>query len=249
MLNPRLFVSYSWTTPEHEEWVLNLATELVRSGVDVIIDKWLLREGHDVHAFIEQMVTDQEIGKVILVCDKAYAEKTNGRKGGVGIEAQIVSGEIYFRKDQSKFVAVITEKDENGAPYLPVYYKSRIYIDLSDPKTYADNFERLLRWIYDKPLHLKPELGGIPPFLSRAEKHGFSDNIAGFGKPVQSVNNEERSSQTVVTNIQGGSVHIEDVEQKATNEGSIHQVLVENITGGNVVFKKIKQRGQINVDQ
>src|SRR5690242_10619337 len=31
---PRLFVSYSWTSPQHAEWVLQLATELRESGVD-----------------------------------------------------------------------------------------------------------------------------------------------------------------------------------------------------------------------
>ena len=36
---PKLFVSYSWTSPEHEEWVLNLATELRDHRVDVVLDK------------------------------------------------------------------------------------------------------------------------------------------------------------------------------------------------------------------
>ena len=44
------------------------------------------------------MVTDAEIKKVILICDKAYADKTDGRTGGVGTEAQIISGEIYENK-------------------------------------------------------------------------------------------------------------------------------------------------------
>jgi hypothetical protein len=37
--NLRTFISYSWSSPEHEEWVLGLATELEESGVDVILDK------------------------------------------------------------------------------------------------------------------------------------------------------------------------------------------------------------------
>ena len=44
---PRLFISYSWSTSEHEQWVIDLATELVNSGVDVVLDKWDLREGHE----------------------------------------------------------------------------------------------------------------------------------------------------------------------------------------------------------
>jgi hypothetical protein len=167
LLPPKLFISYSWTTPDHEAWVLRLASDLRENAVDVVLDKWDLREGHDSHAFMEQMVTDKAITKVLLICDRAYSEKADGRAGGVGTETQIISPELYAKRDQDKFVAVVTERDEKGDAYLPAYYKSRIYIDLSDPSGFADNFEKLLRWVYDKPLHVKPELGKVPHFLSK----------------------------------------------------------------------------------
>lgn len=162
---PRLFISYSWSTPEHEQWIIDLATELVNSGVEVILDKWDLREGHDSVAFMEKMVTDQSISKVILICDQVYASKADGRAGGVGTETQIISGEVYSKQDQDKFVAVIAEKDAEGKPYLPTYYKSRIYVDLSESDRYSENFEKLLRWIFDKPLYVRPEIGKPPSFI------------------------------------------------------------------------------------
>lgn len=165
MEHPKLFISYSWTNPDHELWVLNLATELRESGVDVILDKWDLKEGHDANVFMEKMVNDQDIKKVVLVCDKTYAEKADGRSGGVGTETQIISSEVYAKQDQDKFVAILKERDGNGKAYLPAYYRSRIYIDLSDPENYFSNFEQLLRWIYNKPLFKKPELGTEPAFL------------------------------------------------------------------------------------
>lgn len=116
-------MSYSWSSPEHESWVLNLATELREVGVDVILDKWDLKEGHDAIAFMEQMVTNAGITKVILVCDSKYAEKTDGRAGGVGTEAQIISPAIYAKADQNKFVAVTTEIGPDGKPFLPTYYR------------------------------------------------------------------------------------------------------------------------------
>ncbi len=174
LVGPKLFVSYSWTSPDHEAWVLRLATELRESGVDVILDKWDLKEGHDAHAFMEKMVSDPEIKKVILICDKMYAAKADGRSGGVGTEAQIISAEIYAKQAQGKFVAIVRERDEDGTPCVPVYYRSRIYVDLSDASTYSENFEKLLRWVYDKPLHLKPELGVKPPFLSSENSSSVS---------------------------------------------------------------------------
>ncbi len=53
MTAPKLFMSYSWSSSTHEQWVIDLATELRESGVDVILDKWDLKEGHDAISFME----------------------------------------------------------------------------------------------------------------------------------------------------------------------------------------------------
>jgi len=166
MTPPQVFISYSWSNPEHEQWVVDLANELVESGVHVVLDKWDLREGHDAIAFMEKMVTDPAISKVILVCDQVYAKKADGRAGGVGTEAQIISAEVYAKQAQDKFVAVVAEKDAERKPYLPIYYKSRIYIDLSEGDRYAENFEKLVRWIFNKPLFKRPELGKVPSYIN-----------------------------------------------------------------------------------
>ena len=60
---PKVFISYSWTNPNHEEWVINLAERLVSDGVDVVIDKWNLKEGQDKYHFMESMVKSEEMKK------------------------------------------------------------------------------------------------------------------------------------------------------------------------------------------
>lgn len=162
----RLFISYAWGTPDHEEWVIRLATQLRENGVDVVLDKWDLREGHDANAFMERIVTDEAISKVIIVCDEVYAKKADKRAGGTGTEAQIISATLYNKIDQNKFVAVISERNADGQAYVPTYYGGRIYIDLSDDEIYATNFDQLLRWIYGKPAYVKPSIGGAPAFLT-----------------------------------------------------------------------------------
>lgn len=150
----------------HEQWVLDLAERLRDDNIDVILDKWDLREGNDAHAFMERMVTDSEIKKVAMICDLAYTEKANRRGGGVGTETQIITGEIYAHTSQDKFVAVIAEKDVDGHAIVPAYYKGRIHIDLTDADRYEQEYERLVRWVYDKPLFIKPPLGKTPAFLA-----------------------------------------------------------------------------------
>ncbi len=112
------------------------------------------------------MVTDKTINRVIIICDKQYAQKANERTGGVGTETQIISAEVYRSQKQDKFVAVIAERNDDGSVPTPAYYASRIYIDLSRPGTYAENFESLIRFVFDKPLHKKPELGKPPSYIS-----------------------------------------------------------------------------------
>jgi len=68
------------------------------------------KEGHDAHAFMEKMVTDENIKKVALICEETYVTKANGRSGGVGTETQIISAEIYSKQDQKKFVAIVKER-------------------------------------------------------------------------------------------------------------------------------------------
>ena len=128
MSNPKLFISYCWSNEEHEEWVLRLGTELRDNGVDVILDKWDLKEGNDANAFMEKMVSDEDIKKVILVIDEQYSEKADRRTGGVGTETQIISAESYESVEQSKFVAVIANKGHEEKVKLPVFYKCRILI-------------------------------------------------------------------------------------------------------------------------
>lgn len=165
MEGPKLFISYSWSSTDHEEWVLRLATTLREVGIDAILDKWDLKEGHDAFAFMESMVTDPEVKKVIMICDQTYAQKADSRAGGVGTETQIISAKVYQSQDQEKFVAVLSEKSPEGRPYLPTYYLTRKYIDLSGDDLYAQNLEHLIRWAYDKPLYIKPALGAAPAFL------------------------------------------------------------------------------------
>ncbi|MCD8011881.1 MAG: TIR domain-containing protein [Lachnospiraceae bacterium] len=167
---PKIFISYSWSSLD---LVLHLAERLTSHGVDVVWDKWCLKEGQDKYAFMERCVNDPEITKVLIVCDEKYTAKANNREGGVGDETVIISSEIYGRVKQDKFIPIIAERDDEGNPFVPAYIKSRIYIDLSAPETYEEEYEKLLRNIYEKPLYRKPKLGKRPEWLDEENKNFF----------------------------------------------------------------------------
>lgn len=159
---PKVFISYSWSSPEHQEWVLDLARSLHDDNVDVIIDKWDLREGQSVIDFMESMVVDPSIDKIIMVIDSQYQIKADSRNGGVGTESTILSNVMYDKKSTSNIVAVIAETGARP----PVFYSGRVFIDLSSEEKYAENYENLTRWIYGKFKHERPKtLGRTPSFI------------------------------------------------------------------------------------
>jgi len=163
--SPKVFISYSWTSDEFADWVMKLAERLRADGINAVLDRWRLNAGQDKYVFMEQMVTDPEIKNVLMICDKRYAERADRREGGVGTESTIISQEVYNQVDQQKFIPVVAERSSNGEIYLPVFIKSRIYIDLSDPMRFELGYENLLRTLTGRPASPEPPLGKPPTYL------------------------------------------------------------------------------------
>lgn len=163
--SPKVFISYSWKPFTNKQKVIQLAERLTSNSVHVILDDWDLKEGQDKYKFMEQMVNDPEVKRVLLICNKEYAEKANKKTGGVGIESLIVSDEIYSQAEQTKFIPIVFEYDENNKPCVPTFIKTRIFIDLSNDEVFEDNYELLMRNIFDKPLSRRPPLGTPPPYI------------------------------------------------------------------------------------
>ena len=166
----KIFISYAWGSKEHQEWVVNLGTRLMDNTVDVILDQWSLGLGNDVPDFMEKTVKDDSISKVLIICDKNYTEKADGRKGGVGTETQIITAKVYGQVNQNKFIPLVVQRNDDGTPYLPVYLSSLKYIDFSKEEFYEDSYEELLRDILNKPTRPKPKLGTkVPLYISETK--------------------------------------------------------------------------------
>lgn len=183
IVNPKVFISYSWSSEEHKARVLGWAERLQGDGVEVVIDQASLIEGQDKYAFMERMVTDASIKHVIIFSDAAYAGKADARRNtGVGTESQIISAELYKRVAQTKFVPVVCEFKPDGDPCLPVFLASRIYVDFSTPERVNAQWEKLIRLIFDKPAVVLPPVGKPPAYIvePRAKPHLTAGKFAAF---------------------------------------------------------------------
>lgn len=168
VLLPKVFVSYSWSTPKHQQQVIQWAERLIADGVDVVLDVFDLKEGHDKYHFMERMVVDSAITHVLVVSDQQYTDKADRRASGVGTESQIISREVYGKVAQSKFVPIVCEFSASGEPYLPVFMKSLIWINFSSAEAVNQNWERLVRLLHGKPAYKKPQLGSPPAYLAES---------------------------------------------------------------------------------
>ncbi len=164
-MTPKVFISYSWSSPKHQGLIRTWAEQLANDGVDVILDQYDLKEGQDKYAFMERMVTDKSVTHVLVFSDKEYTEKADARKAGVGTESQIISKEVYEKVDQSKFIPIVCEFSADDEPYLPTFLKTRIWIDFSTDEAVNNNWERLIRHLFGKPLHEKPSIGKPPAYI------------------------------------------------------------------------------------
>lgn len=170
----KIFISYSWSNNDYVERVRELAEELASNAMEVELDQWSLKEGDDKFVYMEQMVNDPTIDKVIILLDKKYKEKADGREGGVGTETTIMTPKVYAdvveKRGNQKFIPVIMERDaETGKEFVPAFLDGRKYIDLTDADHYAEKFEEVVRAVHDKPIHKKPLPGKAPSYLLEDE--------------------------------------------------------------------------------
>lgn len=165
--HPKVFISYAWTSKEYVDKVMNLATRLQEDGIEVIIDKWSMKPGNDTVNFMEKCVKDSEITYVLMLLDKRYTEKADNRTGGVGIETQIISNEVYNDVEQEKFIPIVFEKDKEGRTHIPTYLKTRFYYDMTREDS-NEEYIRLVKHIYGEETYYKPQLGKKPAWVSES---------------------------------------------------------------------------------
>ena len=187
---PKVFISYAWASDEYQKKVLSFASSLMDDGIDVLFDKWDLREGNDTYAFMEKSVTDPTVTNVLILLDPVYEEKANERQGGVGTETQIISAEIYNKTEQTKFLPIIFEKKSDGGVPKPVYLGQTLHFDLTKAENYDEEYQRLVKRLYGVEVYRKPEIGNKPAWVDEEIDISVSKRITKLNeiKNIQSEN-------------------------------------------------------------
>ena len=131
----KVFISYSWDSDDHKNWVRGLASRLRSDGIDVTLDQWHLVPGDQLPEFMERSVRDSDY--VLIICTHRYKERSNNRQGGVGYEGDIITAEFMSTRNHRKFIPILRQQPwEYSAPN---WLLGKYYIDLSS-SPYSQNY-------------------------------------------------------------------------------------------------------------
>lgn len=154
---PKVFVSYSWDGPEHQEWVKFLAARLRGNGVDVTLDRWALAPGDQLPQFMETAVRENE--HVLIICTPKYKEKSDARTGGVGYEGDVMTAEVLNGQTARKFVPILRQGQWREA--APSWLAGRFYLDFRGEPYPEAKYEELLNNLFGMR-EQAPPLGSSP---------------------------------------------------------------------------------------
>ena len=133
------FISYSWDSKPHPTWVQSLSKKLRKNGIETILDQWHAVPGDSLPEFMETAIREND--HVIIICTPSYKKKSDSRKGGVGYEGDIMTGEAFVLKNRRKFIPVLREGEWHEA--APSWLLGSYYIDLTGID-WEDNYSLLV---------------------------------------------------------------------------------------------------------
>ena len=156
----RVFISHTSTSTSNENWIKSFATYLRENGLDARLDIWHLRPGMDLPQWMcnELQLAD----RVIIISDEQYAQRADGRHGGVGWETMIIQGDMSrLTVTNNKYLVIV--RSENIDAGLPLYLKTKYCLHCSEPLLEDDFKTKILQELFN--VEIAPPIGNPPLFF------------------------------------------------------------------------------------
>lgn len=135
---PKVFVSYSHDTQTHKDWVLTFAEDLYKKRIHVFLDQWDLLLGMDITGFMEGSIRRSDF--VLAICTGEYTRRANGRTGGAGYEATVLSAKLL--KDKKDVVIPVIPPGVDKVN-VPDFLSSKLYIDFRQIDGYNEKINEI----------------------------------------------------------------------------------------------------------
>ena len=144
MESVNLFISYSWDSDEHKNWVKSFADKLEEYfEINVSLDQYDLDSFDDKNHFMEKSVFDTDL--ILIITTNKYVEKANSRMGGVGIETKLSTSRHWEESlgGKSSRIIPILRQGEN----VPNYLKEKFYLDFRNDDNFDSSFNDVVKHI------------------------------------------------------------------------------------------------------
>jgi DNA polymerase III delta prime subunit len=156
---PRLFISYSHDSAEHEDRVLALADRLRHDGIDALIDQYDTAPPDGWPMWMDREI--QKADFVAMVCTETYLRRVEGRESpgkgrGVLWEAKLIYNTLYPEDFKvQRFIPVLFAGGQSS--FIPLPIRGSTYYQVDSEEGYEDFYRHLT----GQPRHGKPALGKL----------------------------------------------------------------------------------------
>jgi hypothetical protein len=173
---PRVFISYSHDSPEHQDRVLALADRLRADGIDASIDQYEQSPSEGWSAWCEAEIRKADF--VLMVCTETYRQQIESEdQPGIGYgvlwEARLIRMRLYEADWVSnKFIPVLLA---DAIPdHIPPMIRGATYYRVEIP----ENYEAVYRLLTNQPILRAPTLGVLRRLAPRIRGRSESNSTA-----------------------------------------------------------------------
>lgn len=164
--NPIVFISYSWDSDEHKEWVKNFALGLRERGIFVLLDQFY-EEGGDLVNFMISGIRNAD--RVLVIGTPTYKEKAEKTSSGVRQEDQIINIDLYYQSDSTKYIPCLRHGSFESS--FTQFIGVRKGFDFSNDNNFSSEINRLSEKLINPTYSLPP----LPPIYGNIGMN--SDNV------------------------------------------------------------------------
>jgi phospholipase C len=162
--SPKVFISYSHDSQEHQDRVLRLADQLRQDGIDALVDQYepAPPDGWPIWMDLEIQKADF----VLLVCTDVYLRRVEhredpGKGRGVLWEGKLIYNHLYLVDSPvQKFIPILFEGGNQTDIPTPLRTLASYSVDT------GEGYQDLCRHLTNQPRHRIPALGqlkSLPP--------------------------------------------------------------------------------------
>lgn len=170
--NPKVFISYSHDSKEHQDRVLELSNKLRSEGIDCSLDQYEDSPPEGWPKWMDRNVKNSDF--ILVVCTETYYKRVDGtdEKGnGIKWESTLIYQQLYNAgTNNTKFIPVIFKDGE--FKHIPEPLQGSTFYNVDD----SDEYEKLY-WRLRGVKATKPELGKLRELPEKPRKTLFISGL------------------------------------------------------------------------